>query len=74
MQIEYIAYLTDLVCPALNYVLILTISLHNNSKFKAKGNLCLTKARIIQITPFSSLSLLKQTLRLDNKNFNDLLT
>ena len=56
MQIEYIAYLTHLVCPALNYVLTLTISLHNYSKFKATGNLCLTKARIIQITPFSSVS------------------
>jgi hypothetical protein len=48
--------LTHLVCPALNYVLTLTISLHNYSKFKAMGNLCLTKSRIIQITPFSSLS------------------
>ena len=45
-----------MVCPALNYVLTLTISLHNYSKFKATGNLCLTKARIVQITPFSSLS------------------
>ncbi len=56
MQIEYIAYLTRLVCPALNYALTLTISLHKYSKFKAIGNLCLTKARIIEITPFSSLS------------------
>ena len=64
-----------MVCPALNYVLTLTISLHNYSKFKATGNLCLTKARIVKITPFSFLSQVPYlTLRLDNKNFNDLLT
>jgi hypothetical protein len=64
-----------MVCPALNYVLTLTISLHNSSKFKATGNLCLTKARIVKITPFSSLSQVPYlTLRLDNKNSNDLLT
>ena len=44
MQIEYIAYVTHLVCPALNYVQTLqeeivhtfTISLHNYSKFKPR--------------------------------------
>jgi hypothetical protein len=56
MQIEHIAYLTHLVCPALNYVLTLTISLHYYSKFKVTWNLCQTKARIVQITPFSSLT------------------
>ena len=40
---------------SINLSLTLTISLHNYSKFKATGNLYLTKARIIQITPFSSI-------------------
>ena len=50
------------------FVLTLTISLQNYSKFKATRNLFLTKAKIIKITPFNFLSLIKQ---LDN--FNDLL-
>ena len=50
------------------FVLTLAISLQNYSKFKAPRNLFLTKAKIIKITPYNSLSLIKQ---LDN--FNDLL-
>ena len=53
------------------FILTLTISLQNYCKFKAPRNLFLTKAKIIQITPFNSLSLIKQPLQLDN--FNDLL-
>ena len=52
------------------FILTLTISLQNYCKFKATRNLFLTKAKIIKITPFNSLSLIKQTLQLDN--FNDL--
>ena len=50
------------------FVLTMTISLQNYIKLKATRNLFLTKAKVIKITPFNSLSLIKQP-----DNFNDLL-
>ena len=79
MQIEYVVCLTRYALLLImfekyknEFILTLTISLQNYCKFKATRNLFLTKAKIIKITPFNSLSLRKLTLQsLDN--FNDLL-
>ena len=69
MQIKYIACLTHRYALLLimfenyknEFILTLTISLQNYCKFKAMRTLFLTKAKIIKITPFNSLSLIKKT-------------